>query len=170
MKTVILCGGLGSRLSEETKIKPKPMVKIGKKPMLCHIMDIYEYYGFNNFILALGYKGNYIKKFFSNKKTNSKIKLVNTGKHTLTGGRLLKLKKYIGKNEIFMLTYGDGLTNQNIQKLVQFHKSHGKIATITAVRPPVRFGELNLSGSKVLKFEEKTTSKQRMDQWWVFCV
>ena len=155
MKVVILCGGLGSRLSEETKVKPKPMVKIGNKPILCHIIDTYKYYGFKNFILALGYKGNYIKNFFKNKKKDPNIKLVDTGKNTLTGGRLLKLKKYFKKDEIFMLTYGDGLTNQNIKKLVKFHKSHGKIATMTAVRPLVRFGELNLRGNKVKKFKEK---------------
>lgn len=155
MKTVILCGGLGARLSEETKVKPKPMVKIGNKPILNHIIDIYKYYGFNKFILALGYKSEFIKNYYSNNKIRSKIKLIYTGKNTLTGGRLLRLKKYFTRSETFMLTYGDGVTSQDIKKLVKFHKSHKKIATMTAVRPPARFGELKLRGSKILKFEEK---------------
>ena len=160
MKVVILCGGLGTRLSEETKVKPKPMVKIGKKPILCHIMDIYKKHGFNHFILALGYKGHYIKKYFSQKKMKYKIDLVDTGKSTMTGGRLLRLKKFFHKNENFMLTYGDGLTNQNIKSLVRFHTKHNKVATITAVRPPVRFGELKLSGNKVINFKEKPQSSE----------
>lgn len=155
MKTVILCGGLGSRLSEETKVKPKPMVKVGKKPILCHITDIYKNFGFNEFILALGYKGNYIRNFYLKNKNSEKIKLINTGKNTMTGGRLLRLKKYFKKGETFMLTYGDGLSSQNIRKLLSFHKMHKKIATITAVRPPARFGEIKLRGNKVLKFQEK---------------
>ena len=132
MKTVILCGGYGTRLSEETIIKPKPMVKIGNKPILEHIMNIYEHYGYNKFILALGYKSEYIKKFYKNKKN---IELVYTGKDTKTGGRLLRLKKYLKNEKTFMLTYGDGVSNINIKKAVRFHKNHGKIATITAVRP-----------------------------------
>ena len=155
MKTVILCGGLGSRLSEETKIKPKPMVKIGNKPILSHIIDIYKHYGFNKFILALGYKSKFIKNYYYNKKIGCRLDLVYTGNNTLTGGRLLRLKKYFSKSETFMLTYGDGVTSQNIKKLVAFHKSHKKIATMTAVRPPARFGELKLKGNKILKFEEK---------------
>ena len=156
MKIVILCGGLGSRLSEETKIKPKPMVKIGNKPILSHIIGLYENFGYNDFILALGYKGNYIKNYFSKKnRGGSKLKLVDTGAHTMTGGRLLKLKKYFDKNETFMLTYGDGLSNQNMKKLLNFHIRNGKIATMTAVRPPARFGELKLKNNKVIKFEEK---------------
>ena len=155
MKTVILCGGLGSRLSEETKVKPKPMVAIGKKPILCHITDIYENFGFNHFILALGYKGEYIKKFYSKNKNLKNIKLINTGKNTMTGGRLLRLKKYFKKGETFMLTYGDGLSSQNIKQLLSFHKRHKKIATTTAVRPPARFGEIKLTGNKVMRFQEK---------------
>ena len=156
MKIVILCGGLGSRLSEETKIKPKPMVKIGNKPILSHIIGLYENFGYNDFILALGYKGNYIKNYFSKKNRGGpKLKLVDTGAHTMTGGRLLKLKKYFDKNETFMLTYGDGLSNQNMKKLLNFHIRNGKIATMTAVRPPARFGELKLKNNKVIKFEEK---------------
>ena len=150
MKTVILCGGLGTRLSEVTKVKPKPMVKIGNKPIINHIIDIYKYYGFNKFILALGYKSEFINNYYSNNKTRSKIELIYTGKNTLTGGRLLRLKKYFTKSETFMLTYGDGVTSQDIKKLVKFHKSHKKIATMTAVRPPARFGELKLRGSKTI--------------------
>jgi len=155
MKTIILCGGLGSRLSEETKIKPKPMVRIGDKPILSHIINIYKHYGFNKFFLALGYKSKFIKNYYYNNKINSNVKFVYTGKNTMTGGRLLRLKKYFSKPETFMLTYGDGVTSQNIKKLVKFHKSHKKIATMTAVRPPARFGELTLRGNKILKFEEK---------------
>jgi glucose-1-phosphate cytidylyltransferase len=155
MKTVILCGGLGSRLSEETKIKPKPMVKIGKKPILCHITEIYQKFGFDEFILALGYKGYYIKNFYSKKKNLQKINLVDTGKNTMTGGRLLKLKKFFKKGDTFMLTYGDGLSSHNIKKLLNFHKKQKKIATMTAVRPPARFGEIKLKNNKVHKFEEK---------------
>ena len=155
MKIVILCGGLGSRLSEETKIKPKPMVHIGKKPILSHIMGIYNYYGFNKFILALGYKSNYIKNYFLNKNFKEEIKMIYTGKDTKTGGRLLKLKKYLINEKTFMLTYGDGVSSINITKLVKFHKSHGKIATVTAIRPPVRFGELKISKNTVMSFKEK---------------
>ena len=160
MKTVILCGGYGTRLSEETIIKPKPMVKIGDKPILEHIMNIYKYYGYNQFVLALGYKSKYIKKFYKNKKN---IELVYTGKDTKTGGRLLRLKKYLNNEKTFMLTYGDGVSNINIKKAVRFHKNHGKIATITAVRPPVRFGELKISRNKVKSFKEKP----QVGQGWI---
>lgn len=160
MKTVILCGGYGTRLSEETVIKPKPMVKIGDKPILEHIMNIYKYYGYNQFVLALGYKSEYIKKFYKNKKN---IELVYTGKDTKTGGRLLRLKNYLKNEKTFMLTYGDGVSNINIKKAVRFHKNHGKIATITAVRPPVRFGELKISGNKVKSFKEKP----QVGQGWI---
>ena len=160
MKTVILCGGYGTRLSEETTIKPKPMVKIGKKPILEHIMDIYEYYGYNQFILALGYKSEYIKKFYKNKKN---INLVYTGKDTKTGGRLLRLKHYLKNEKTFMLTYGDGVANINIKKAIRFHNNHGKIATITAVRPPVRFGELKINRNKVKSFKEKP----QVSQGWI---
>ena len=160
MKTVILCGGYGTRLSEETAIRPKPVVKIGGKPILEHIMNIYKYYGYNQFVLALGYKSEYIKKFYKNKKN---IKLVYTGKDTKTGGRLLRLKKYLNNEKTFMLTYGDGVSNINIKKAVRFHKNHGKIATITAVRPPVRFGELKISRNKVKSFKEKP----QVGQGWI---
>ena len=162
MKTVILCGGYGTRLSEETIIKPKPMVKIGNKPILEHIMDIYKYYGYNQFILALGYKSEYIKKFYKNKKKKN-INLVYTGKDTKTGGRLLRLKNYLKNEKTFMLTYGDGVSNVNIKKAIKFHKDHGKIATITAVRPPLRFGELKISRNKVKSFKEKP----QVGQGWI---
>ena len=152
MKIIILCGGLGSRLAEETKLIPKPMVKIGKISILEHIIKIYQSYGFKEFILATGYKNKIIKNYFKNKKN---IKCVFTGKETMTGGRILRLKKYFKKNENFMMTYGDGLTNQNINQLVQFHLNNKKIATMTVVKPPARFGEVFLKGNRVMKFEEK---------------
>ena len=158
MKVVILCGGLGSRLAEETIRKPKPMVELGKKPIIIHIMNIYYRYGFKDFILAAGYKVNYIKNYFKNNKYNFNINVIDTGQNTLTGGRLLRLKKYFKKNEDFMLTYGDGLTNQNINKLLLFHKKNKKIGTLTAVRPPVRFGEIKLKKNKVTNFAEKPQS------------
>ena len=156
MKVVILCGGLGTRLSEETSTKPKAMVKIGKVPILIHIMKHYERYGFNEFIVALGYKGHVIKKYFKSKK-NNRIHLIDTGQKTLTGGRIKKLKNLLKNEKEFMLTYGDGLSNINLKKLLQFHRKHKKMATITAVRPPLRFGELeiNFKNFLVKKFEEK---------------
>ena len=154
MKTVILCGGYGTRLSEETIIKPKPMVKIGKEPILEHIINIYKDYNYKDFILALGYKSKYIKSYNKKKKTKNTA-LVYTGKDTMTGGRLLRLKKYLKNEETFMLTYGDGVSSVDIKKLVKFHKKHKKIATLTAVRPPVRFGELKIDGSKINSFQEK---------------
>lgn len=159
MKVVILCGGLGTRLSEETSIKPKPMVKIGNKPILQHIINLYCKYGFKEFILALGYKGYYIKNYFKqNRNKKFKIKLVDTGRQTLTGGRLKRLRKFFSSNEDFMLTYGDGISNQNLDKLKKFHFKHKKIATMTVVRPPVRFGEVKLNNSLVTMFKEKPQS------------
>jgi len=162
MKTVILCGGYGTRLSEETVIRPKPMVTIGSKPILEHIMSIYKYYGFNQFILALGYKSEYIKKYYENKGSRN-INLVYTGKDTKTGGRLLRLKNYLKNEKTFMLTYGDGVSDIDIKKAIKFHNDHGKIATVTAVRPPVRFGELKISRSKVKSFKEKP----QVGQGWI---
>jgi glucose-1-phosphate cytidylyltransferase len=159
MKVIILCGGVGSRLAEETKLIPKPMVKIGNKPILSHIISIYKHYGFDEFILATGYKSSVIESYY---KKNKNIKCIYTGKNTLTGGRLLRLKKYFTLNENFMLTYGDGLTNQNLKKLLNFHLNHKKIGTMTAVKPPARFGELLLNKTRVSKFEEKTQLK---DNW-----
>lgn len=176
MKTVILCGGLGTRLSEETSIKPKPMVEIGGNPILWNIMKTYERHGFNDFILALGYKGHIIKDYFSNYysrnsdftiNTKSGIKhfdsnkkvedwnvnLIDTGKLTLTGGRILRLKDRL--KETFFLTYGDGVCNVDLNKLLDFHKSHGKVATVTAVRPPARFGGMKIEKNQVKEFKEK---------------
>ena len=155
MKIIILCGGLGSRLGDETKRIPKPMVKIGSMPILEHIMEIYNKNGFDDFILATGYKHNIIKKYFSKNRKFKKVKIINTGEKSLTGRRLHRLKKFVNNEKMFMLTYGDGLTNQKIKNLIKFHKRSGKIATLTAVRPPVRFGEIKLNRSKVVEFAEK---------------
>ncbi len=160
MKVVILCGGLGSRLAENTKLVPKPMVKLAGKPILCHIMDIYNFYGFNEFILATGYKNKIIENYFKNKKN---VKCIFTGKSSMTGGRLRRLKKFFKKDENFMLTYGDGLTNQNLNKLENFHFKHKKIITMTVVKPTARFGEVFLNGSSVRKFEEKP----QLNQNWI---
>ena len=159
MKVVILCGGLGSRLAEETKLIPKPMVKIGKIPIVQHIINFYESYGFQDFILATGYKKEFLERYF---KKNKRIKCVFTGKNTLTGGRLLRLKNYFSKDENFFLTYGDGLSNQNLKNLIKFHIKHKKIATLTAVRPTARFGELKIQKNKVKRFQEKPQLK---DNW-----
>ena len=155
MKVVILAGGFVTRLSEYTDSIPKPMVPIGKKPIIEHIMNIYANYGHKEFYIALGYKGEVIKEHFKNFKKDWKIHLVETGADTYTGGRLKRLKKYL-LNETFLLTYGDGLSNIDINKLIKFHENHKKIVTISAVRPPARFGSLSLNGSEVLKFKEKT--------------
>ena len=160
MKVVILAGGFGSRLSEHTNKIPKPMVKIGNKPIIEHIMHIYMKYGYNEFIFALGYKKEKFRKYFKNKNYN--IKFVDTGLTTMTGGRLKRLKKYLN-DETFMMTYGDGLANVNIKKLVSFHNRKKKTVTITAVRPPARFGALKLSGNLVTSFKEKS----KMDEGWI---
>ena len=155
MKVVILAGGFGTRLSEYTDSIPKPMVPIGGKPIIEHIMGIYANYGHKDFYIALGYKGEIIKKYFENFKKKWNINLIDTGSDTLTGGRLKRLNRYL-KDDDFLLTYGDGISNIDINKLIQFHKDHGKLVTISAVRPPARFGSLSLKGSDVLKFKEKT--------------
>lgn len=160
MKVVILCGGLGSRLAEETKLIPKPMVKLGRRPIISHIIDIYKFYGFKKFILATGYKNKIIEKYFTNKKN---VTCFYTGKNSMTGGRLLRLKNFFKKDENFMLTYGDGLTNQNLKKLLKFHIKHRKIVTMTVVKPTARFGEVFLNGTKVKKFEEKP----QLNQNWI---
>ena len=176
MKVVILAGGFGTRISEETDRIPKPMVEIGGKPILWHIMKIYSYWGFNEFVVALGYKGEVIKRYFLDYYAlNSDITvdlgngdvrfsggprekwivhLIDTGLHTNTGGRVKRLERVIGR-EMFMLTYGDGVANINIKKLLSFHISHGKTATITAVRPPARFGGIIFEGDRVAEFTEK---------------
>lgn len=157
MKTVILCGGLGTRLSEETKKIPKPLVKIGPYPILIHIMNIYAKYGFKDFILALGYKKNIIKNYINNSNLKKKynIKMVDTGLKTLTGNRLYKLKKFLKDENFFFLTYGDGVSNVNINTLINFHIKNKKVATVTAVHPPARFGELIIKQNNVKKFDEK---------------
>ena len=160
MKVLILAGGKGTRISEYTREIPKPMIRIGGKPILSHIIKLFESYKFNEIIIAAGYKNFIIKNYFKNKKKFSKIKVFDTGKNTMTGGRILRLKKYFNKNENFFMTYGDGLSDINLKKLKKFHEKHNKIATVTAVRPPIRFGELNVGNNNIVnKFEEKPQLK-----------
>jgi glucose-1-phosphate cytidylyltransferase len=176
MKVVILAGGLGTRLSEETEVRPKPMVEIGGRPILWHIMKIYASHGFNEFILALGYKGEFIKNFFINyhqlhsnltvcmrdgrvdvhdgEAEDWVVHLVDTGFQTETGGRIKRLASLIG-NERFMLTYGDGVSNVDVRRLIDFHQQQGRLATVTAVRPPARFGGMVLANNHVVEFKEK---------------
>jgi len=184
VKVVILAGGFGTRLSEYTETIPKPMVKIGGKPMLWHIMKIYAKFGYKDFNIALGYKAEVIKDYFLNyREINSdftidlgngklethqssnvdwKVTLVDTGINSMTGGRIKRMKDFIG-NETFLLTYGDGLANIDIDKLVSFHREHGKMVTVTAVHPGARFGELDLDGDAVLSFKEKP----QLGQGWI---
>ena len=162
MKVVLLAGGFGTRLSEYTKTIPKPMICIGDKPMLLHIMKLYAKYGFKDFYIALGYKGEIIKKFFNKNFLDWNISLIETGRNTMTGGRLKRLKKYIG-NETFMMTYGDGVSNVNLKKLLKFHKKNKKLVTLTAVRPPARFGAIKLKGQNVSYFKEKS----KLDEGWI---
>jgi len=178
MKVVILCGGLGTRLREETEFRPKPMVNIGSRPILWHIMKYYSQFGFRDFVLALGYKGDMIKNYFchyelmnsdvtielgqpekmcihqSHDETGWKITLANTGEKTLKGARLKKVEKYIA-DESFMLSYGDGISDVNINALLAFHKAHGKLATVTGINPASQFGELKTDGDCVVSFAEK---------------
>jgi len=181
MKVVILAGGLGTRISEETHLKPKPMIEIGGKPILWHIMKIYSHYGFKEFIICCGYKGYLIKEYFANyslhmsditfdmennnlqihqKKVEPwKITLINTGEDSQTGGRLKAVYDYVKDEESFCFTYGDGVSNINIQNLVKFHNSHKKLATVTAVKPVPRYGSLEIESSKVKSFAEKPSSE-----------
>ncbi len=183
MKVVLLAGGFGSRLSEETIVRPKPMVEIGGRPILLHIMELYARFGFNDFVIACGYKGEYIKNFFNNFHLNNsdytislksgertivnpvaedwKVSVVDTGLDTMTAGRVRKLKRWIG-DDTFMLTYGDGLADVDLGALLRFHRAHGKLATVTGVQPPARFGSLELDGAKVMAFAEKIHSH---DTW-----
>ena len=155
MKVVILAGGLGSRLSEYTKKIPKPMVKIGNEPLISHIIKLYIKYGFNDFIVAGGYKYKIIENYFNNYKNKKiKIRVVNTGLNALTGSRILKLKKYLN-NETFMMTYGDGISDVNLRKLLKYHEDNRKILTLTAVHPQARFGELIIKKNLVKEFNEK---------------
>ncbi|MDR0220562.1 MAG: glucose-1-phosphate cytidylyltransferase [Lachnospiraceae bacterium] len=185
MKTIILAGGLGTRISEESHLKPKPMIEIGEKPMLWHIMKTYSYHGFHDFIICCGYKAHDIKKYFadyylhnsdvtfdfrngntlethSNTAEPWRVTLVDTGLKTMTGGRLKRVEAYVG-NERFMLTYGDGVSDVDITKLVAFHESHGRLATITSVRPEGRFGMMDLDGHRIDAFREKSQA----DTGWV---
>ena len=162
MKVIILAGGFGSRLSEYTDTIPKPMVEVGGKPILWHIMNLYAQYNHKEFVLALGYKGEIIKNYFSKKFLDWDVDLVDTGLNTMTGGRVKRLQKIIG-NETCMLTYGDGLSNINLDLLINFHKSHKKLVTVSAVRPPARFGAIKLDGDKVKTFKEKSN----LDQGWI---
>ena len=163
MKVVILAGGLGTRISEYTKTIPKPMIEINKKPILYRIMDHYSKYGHKDFYIALGYRGHIIKKYFKKKKFKKwNINLIDTGKNTMTGGRLKRLKKFLN-NETFLMTYGDGLSNINIKKLINFHNKNKKLVTLTAVRPPARFGAIKLKKNFVKYFKEKS----KLDEGWI---
>ena len=177
MKAVILAGGLGTRISEETSLKPKPMVEIGGKPILWHIMKGYSAHGVNDFVICCGYKGYVIKEYFANYFLHTsdvtfdmqnnrmevhtrsaepwKVTLVDTGDDTLTGGRLKRVRDYVRDEEAFCFTYGDGVSNVNITELIAFHRAHGKLATLTAIQPPGRFGALNLQGDEIASFQEK---------------
>ena len=177
MKAVILAGGLGTRISEETIIKPKPMIEIGGKPILWHIMKIYSFHGINDFIICCGYKGYVIKEYFANYFLHQsditfdmsknemkihqervepwKVTLIDTGEQTMTGGRIKRIKDYLDNGEDFCLTYGDGLANIDITKLIAFHKNHNKLATLSAIYPPGRFGALDIKENQVTSFSEK---------------
>jgi len=182
VKVAILAGGVGTRLEEETIIRPKPMVEIGGMPILWHIMKHYSHYNYQEFVIALGYKGVYIKKYFtdyctlqSNLTVNIqngdvhrhsndyhprwKVDLIDTGLATMTGGRIKRLGQYLD-NQTFMLTWGDGISNVNLDDLLKFHKSHGKLATLTAVRPTARFGHLDLDGNRIVEFSEKPQTNE----------
>lgn len=162
MKIVILAGGLGTRLSEYTKKIPKPMVKIKKVPIIVHIIKHYKKFGYKNFYIAAGYKQKIIKNYFKRNSVAANIKVIDTGQKTMTGGRLKRLKRYLDK-ETFMMTYGDGISNINLKKLVNFHKRNKNIATLTAVRPPARFGAIKITGKKVSYFKEKS----KLDEGWI---
>lgn len=184
MKAIILAGGLGTRISEETLVKPKPMVEIGGKPILWHIMKIYSAHGINDFIICCGYKGYMIKEYFANYFLHTsdvtfdlscnrteihhrhaepwRVTLVDTGDETQTGGRIKRIADYLGEED-FCLTYGDGVSDVDITRLIAFHRQEGRLATLTAIQPPGRFGVLNLEGNRILKFEEKP----RGDGGWI---
>ncbi len=162
MKVVILAGGFGTRLSEYTKFIPKPLVEINKKPILGYIIEHYVKYGFKDFIIALGYKGNLIKKYFKKNYNSLNIQLVDTGLKTMTGGRLKRLKSFVGSDS-FLLTYGDGISNVNLKKLINQHRKTKKLVTLTAVRPPARFGALKINKENVTNFREKS----KLDEGWI---
>ena len=184
MKVVILAGGAGTRLSEETDIRPKPMVEIGHRPILWHIMQHYAHYGYNDFVVCLGYKGEYIKKYFADTlalasdvkidfgansvemldtpREDWKITLIDTGQTTQTAGRMARIRRFLG-DEPFMMTYGDGVSDVDLHRLVEFHRRQGRLATVTAIHPPARFGQLTIEGGCVSRFDEKP----QMSQGWV---
>jgi glucose-1-phosphate cytidylyltransferase len=160
MKAVILAGGIGSRMSEETKTKPKPMIEIGGKPILWHIMKIYSFYGINDFIICCGYKGNKIKEYFSENRNSWNVSCIDTGLDTMTGGRLKKIEKLI--DDTFCFTYGDTLNNLDLKKLIKFHKEQSRYATVTACNPSEKYGILKIKEKQVTSFEEKPMIK---DTW-----
>jgi glucose-1-phosphate cytidylyltransferase len=163
MKVVILAGGFGTRISEYTKTIPKPMIPINKVPILIHLINHFKKHNLNEFYIAVGYKSKIIKDYFKKKKIkNCKINIIDTGLNTMTGGRLKRLSKYL-KKETFLMTYGDGLSNVNIKKLVKFHKQKKKLMTLTAVRPPARFGAIKIINNTVRYFKEKSS----LDEGWI---
>lgn len=157
MKAVILAGGQGTRISEETHLRPKPMVEIGGKPILWHIMKIYEFYGINDFVICCGYKGKMIKEFFEDDKGKWNVECVDTGLNTMTGGRIKKIEKYV--DDTFSLTYGDTLSNVNLDEIIKIHKQTNKIATVTACNPPEKYGVLKIENNNVISFSEKPLIK-----------
>jgi glucose-1-phosphate cytidylyltransferase len=183
MKTIILAGGVGTRLAEETEVRPKPMIEIGHRPILWHILKIYSHYGFSEFLIALGYKGEQIKRYMtdyaslatdltvdlgtgaveaherSEESEDWRVELIDTGRHTETGGRMLRLAPYLD-GETFMMTFGDGVSDVDVGALVAFHRAHGKLATLTAVRPPARFGHVEIDGDQVSDFSEKPQARE----------
>ena len=194
MKAIILCGGQGTRLREHTELRPKPMVEIGGRPILWHIMKLYAFHGITDFVLCLGYKANVIKDYFLNYKAMNcdftvelgtkkevtvhgstqeqepwRVTLADTGEETLTGARVLRAAKYLDKDDSFLVTYGDGLSDVNLCAVLDFHRSHGKIATVTGVRPPSRFGEMLVDGNRVTAFSEKPQVGQGLINGGFFC-
>ena len=161
MKAVILAGGLGSRISEETKLKPKPMVEIGGKPIIWHIMKIYSFYGINDFIICCGYKGEKIKKYFAENNENWNVSCIDTGLETMTGGRLKRIQNLV--DDTFCFTYGDTVNNVNIEELIRFHKKENRLATVTSCIPPQKYGVLEIKENKVISFKEKPP----MEEVWV---
>jgi glucose-1-phosphate cytidylyltransferase len=193
VKSIILCGGQGTRLREHTELRPKPMVEIGGRPILWHIMKLYAFHGVNDFVLCLGYKAHVIKEYFLNYQAMNcdftvkldearsitlhgheaeepwRVTLVDTGEDTMTGARVLRAARYLDDDDTFMVTYGDGVSNVNLRAVLAFHRQHGKIATLTGVHPPSRFGELRTEGNRVLAFSEKPPIGQGLINGGFFC-
>ncbi len=184
-KVVILCGGQGTRLREETEFRPKPMVEVGGRPLLFHIMKLYEHHGLNEFVLCLGYRGSIIKEYFLNYRTLNgdctvdlrsgtvelegsptedwRVTLAETGEDAMTGARISRVARHVGNDDVFCCTYGDGLADVDVSALLDFHRAHGKVATVTGVVPPGRFGQLRTSGAAVQRFAEKPTGRERIN-------